>query len=295
MKFLKATKVLNLKKILKELLDSEKKNDWFENLQKNVDILENCLRNIRMKTDYFLENLKEIDRLSKENFVSSSEIIQNTLNFLNDPLYYHLSSNKQFEEKKKIDKNKMNEFEINDFLENYSYIFSVCPNKNFIFDLFYPQNIVNISFLYRGSENSFSSKIFHQRCDNNRSTLTFIRSEKGRCFGAYSLISWESNKENKFDENSFIFSFDERMKFLLNEEKKDNVLIYNEILGPNFGSDLTITDVCNVNNNSFSEIGCNYNLKIMPIKYQTNESFSILAGEHNFKVLEYEVYQIYLE
>lgn len=284
-----------LKKKNKKILENDKKSeDKLENLQKNLDKLENFLRNIRMKTDYFLEDLKKIDQIKEENFISSSEIIQNIIYFLNDPLYCNISDTAKIEERKNSDKIKMNEFEINDFMETHSSIFSICPNKNFLFDIFHPKNIVGISLLYKGSENYFSSKIFHKRCDNKKSTLTLIFSEKEKVFGGYSSIYFESNKEAKFDENSFIFSFDERMKFLLNQENKDNFYIVNESLGPYFGDDLAISDACNINKYSSSQIGCNYNLTIMPIKYQSKESFSILAGEKNFKVLEYEVYQIYL-
>ena len=77
----------------------------------------------------------------KKTFSLPSEIIQNTLNFLYDPLNY----NQNIKEKiKKVNKNKMNEFEINDFLESYSNIFSFSRNQKFLFDPFSPQNIYNI-------------------------------------------------------------------------------------------------------------------------------------------------------
>ena len=44
--------------------------------------------------------------------------------------------------------------------------------------------------IMRGSEDGFSSSIFHQKCDNKGPTLTIIQSDQGKIFGGYSMIPW---------------------------------------------------------------------------------------------------------
>jgi hypothetical protein len=65
--------------------------------------------------------------------------------------------------------------------------------------------------------------------------------------------------------------------------------------GPTFGGgcDLAIADKCNTNRSSYAHFATSYNYYG---KYQRNQqSYNALVGathEHNFRVIEYEVFQV---
>ena len=46
--------------------------------------------------------------------------------------------------------------------------------------------------LYRGSEDGFSAKIFHNKCDGKGPTLTIVQSTKRNIFGGFCSILWDS-------------------------------------------------------------------------------------------------------
>ena len=65
-----------------------------------------------------------------------------------------------------------------------------------------------MKLLFRGSEDGFKSKIFHQKCDNQGPTLTMVLTKnKKKIFGGYTDISWQLSGEEKLGKgNSFIFA-----------------------------------------------------------------------------------------
>lgn len=67
--------------------------------------------------------------------------------------------------------------------------------------------------IFRGSENEFNAKLFHQLCDDKGPTLAIIKSQKDLVFGGYSSISWK-NKGGEWDrdDDSFIFSLTKKSK-----------------------------------------------------------------------------------
>ncbi|CAG8603936.1 5444_t:CDS:2 [Dentiscutata erythropus] len=106
-------------------------------------------------------------------------------------------------------------------------------------------NLYDFILLYRGSENDFKAKEFHDSCDNKGSTLTIIKTSDQRIFGGYN----DSNTENHYIErivsrNNFLFSFDSQNDFgtskLASVNKNSWVSEYQSDYGPCFG--------CNKNN-----------------------------------------------
>ena len=62
--------------------------------------------------------------------------------------------------------------------------------------------------LLRGSENGFSSEIFHKLCDKKGKIICIVKDTYGRKFGAYTDIDFDqSNQIKKGQKNSFIFIF----------------------------------------------------------------------------------------
>ncbi|CAG8840332.1 23901_t:CDS:1, partial [Cetraspora pellucida] len=57
-------------------------------------------------------------------------------------------------------------------------------------------NLYDFILLYRGKENDFNAKKFHDSCDNKGPTLTIIKTSDQRFFGGYN----DSNTENHYIE-----------------------------------------------------------------------------------------------
>ena len=144
------------------------------------------------------------------------------------------------------------------------------------------------------SENQFKAANFHKACDKHKNTLTIIKSDLGKVFGGYTHLPWasDSNYANDETKESFIFSVTNKTKHQLFQ----NVIyaIYNNpAYGPTFGGghDFYISNDCNMNSNCYSNFGyCYKPLDTTPYGNQSAQSY--LAGAYNFKVLEYEVYEI---
>ena len=49
-----------------------------------------------------------------------------------------------------------------------------------------------IKLIYRGSEDGFTAAAFHSKCDKKGPTLAIIKSKKGKTFGGYTDIEWDS-------------------------------------------------------------------------------------------------------
>ena len=142
----------------------------------------------------------------------------------------------------------------------------------------------NLNLLYRGSENNFSSKTFHNLCDDKGPTLVLVRSSYDKLFGGYASESWHL-KGWKSAPKSFVFSLDRQKK----HSNNDGNSIYGRLnFGPEFGNDLVLTDECHINLLSHLELGKHYAYSLSEIG--SKETQSMLAGSHYFKVVEYEVF-----
>ncbi len=63
--------------------------------------------------------------------------------------------------------------------------------------------------LYRGSQDGWNYKNFHDRCDNKGPTITLfeVNGKNKRC-GGYTSVNWDCSNTFKSDCNSFLFSLD---------------------------------------------------------------------------------------
>ena len=171
-----------------------------------------------------------------------------------------------------------------DHKKHYSYLVSLL-NLNSI------EQLANtLHLLYRGSEHNFDTSKFHQVCDGKGKTLVLIRSESKSLFGGYSTVSWHSNGSGSSAQGSFLFSLDKETKHIIIRNEGNAIRGYKDY-GPTFGSglDLFLSNNCNANNNSLTNLGGTYSLP-PNIIYNTNESKSYLTGSNYFSVEEYEVF-----
>jgi hypothetical protein len=67
--------------------------------------------------------------------------------------------------------------------------------------------------LFRGSRDGWTAKIIHSKIDNQGPTITIIKTRKGKTFGGFASVSWDSSGGTfKEDNNAFLFSVDLGMK-----------------------------------------------------------------------------------
>ena len=146
------------------------------------------------------------------------------------------------------------------------------PNKKIIY-----------TQIYKATKDGGTGKDFHKFCDNKKPTLTLFESTNGYIFGGYISISWEGPLNWTYkgnDDNAFIFSVNNQMKFPIQDKSK---VIYNQRdYGPDFGNNDIYLDNSNFLNNDSQ---CNnYNqYKAPPEK---------IAGGSKFRIKELEVYLV---
>jgi hypothetical protein len=149
-----------------------------------------------------------------------------------------------------------------------------------------------ILFIFKASLHDFSAKKFHEICDNKANTIVFVKANTGKVFGGYTNCEWTSsqNKLEDTDNLSFLFSIDRNIILpLIN--LKDMTILCQANYGPTFGTgyDLYLCDECHVKENSSSFIGNSF---ISPPNLNLYEKKVFLADRENFKVDEYEVFQL---
>jgi hypothetical protein len=160
--------------------------------------------------------------------------------------------------------------------------------------IFSELKFIFMKLLYKGSDQAFSCRRFHELCDKKGPTVTIIKSRKGKLFGGFTPIPWESlngqwteDKELK----TFLFSITHSTKHKLLYANRATYHL--NLWGPYFGSghDIYITDGCDNTTENQAQLKYNYDISNLSSGDKANVA-SYLAGEPNFSVLEYEVYLI---
>ena len=152
------------------------------------------------------------------------------------------------------------------------------------------KEIKSFKLLYNAKKDGDRSKIFHEKCDGHKNTLTIIKTVKGKIFGGFTRLAWQSEKEELEDDKGFLFSYNKKEIYYRNKDIKTEIHPCSGD-GPVFGRDknkkyvdLCIKDKCLQNYDSFE-----HNIKRA---YNTSGQNYVLNGENKFKVLNYEVYEL---
>ena len=83
-----------------------------------------------------------------------------------------------------------------------------------------PKKVKNFELLYDSIKDGTNTGAFHKKCDGKKPTITFVKTKKNRRFGGYTEKCWnESPGSFVVDENSFIFSIDEKEKYPVSQTK----------------------------------------------------------------------------
>ena len=64
-----------------------------------------------------------------------------------------------------------------------------------------------MKLLYRGTRDGIKGKYFHNKCNNQGSTISLFKNDKGYIFGGYASTDWTSCNNYKSAPDSFIFTF----------------------------------------------------------------------------------------
>ena len=157
--------------------------------------------------------------------------------------------------------------------------------------------------LFRASEHNFSARKFHEMCDNKNPTVTIVQSkEYNNIFGGFTQAKWACTGNYRHNTSTFIFLLRRGenakhhqnigfrnliipMKWHNKYANGQNAVYHSRSYGPTFGGgfDLYLSDNCNLNKNSYSNLGHTFNAV---------KDNNVLAGSHNFSVEEYEVWHL---
>lgn len=142
--------------------------------------------------------------------------------------------------------------------------------------------------LYKASRDGFSAKMFHDLCDNNGATITVIKSDNGKIFGAYTDIPWTSGQyKNKVagKGNSFLWTVDPSNKVCKFKCLKPDAEVYHYADRlPVFGDGHFL----NLDGNS----GSTYPKSLAYEAPKVDDPASFIAGGKNFKTVDIEVFQL---
>ncbi|CDW86247.1 UNKNOWN [Stylonychia lemnae] len=151
--------------------------------------------------------------------------------------------------------------------------------------------------LYKATRDGFTARSFHNLCDNQGATFSFIQSQQGYVFGGQTSLSWTSPDSTQCCTDNDAFVFNLTMNTLHKQYQnfdqavnhhQDYLMAFGN--GSN-GSDIYISNDCNNNNSSYCCLGGTY-MPPQGFKEGDQQAIDYMAGSEDFKVIEIEVYQV---
>ena len=152
---------------------------------------------------------------------------------------------------------------------------------NLICDWIDREKAFKFKLLYKGTIDGDTQEIFHKRCDNKGPTISIIESIDGQIFGGYASKSWDKNKGDIPDPNSFLFNVNNKRKYSVSNNKGRVGNSYICRFGANIFYELKINDNFLLNGGN-CENGEGYNFK----KYELS------GGKSSFSIKELEIYKV---
>jgi hypothetical protein len=143
-------------------------------------------------------------------------------------------------------------------------------------------NKIILNLIYKATADSDKASAFHEKCNDARSTLVLVETNKGKRFGGFTTCTWRGDCVEKKDNEAFIFSLDKMMTYdIISGE--DAIGCYPKF-GPIFlGCQIRIYD------DAFSKGGTTYE---KGLNYNTEEDYELTGGDRIFLVKEIEVYEV---
>ena len=144
---------------------------------------------------------------------------------------------------------------------------------------------LTLNLLYKASADSDKAAAFHAKCDQAKSTIVLIETDKGKRFGGFTSCSWEGDCLEKQDESAFVFSLD-KMKTYDNIPGEEAIGCY-----PKFGP-IFLGCQIRIYNDAFTKGGSTFE---RGLNFDTEEDYELTGGDRIFKVKEIEVYEVVFE
>ena len=269
----------NMKKIINEI-NKEKSNMKLEieKYKKNSLIAkknEEETKKLKEELKIYVIKSKEIDILKTEIVNLQSQIKELMKeNEENEEKEENEEENEEISEKKEEPKENQG-----DIIHNLNELELITKNIN------RKNKKVLINLLYKASIDSDKAAVFHQKCDNAKSSIVLVETKDGKRFGGYTTCSWSGNCIEKEDDKAFIFSFD-KMKTYNNIFGENAIGCYPKF-GPVFlGCQIKIYD------DAFTKGGTTYEKEV---NYETKEDYELTGGKRTFEVKDIEVYEVVFE
>ena len=144
---------------------------------------------------------------------------------------------------------------------------------------------LTLNLLYKASADSDKAAAFHAKCDQAKSTIVLIETDKGKRFGGFTSCSWEGDCLEKQDESAFVFSLD-KMKTYDNIPGEEAIGCY-----PKFGP-IFLGCQIRIYNDAFTKGGSTFE---RGLNFDTEEDYELTGGDRIFKVKEIEAYEVVFE
>ena len=203
------------------------------------------------------------------------------------------------EEDPNIERQKRKEeekrFDIND-LKSISKIIKDIKDVDFIIkkinNVFEENDLefYNMNLIYSATEDGDACTIFHSKCDGICPILAFVKTKKGKRFGGFTTVPYQSSNsfKGKKDDQAFIFSIDKQKTYEV--DKGTNAICCYKNYGPVFYG----YEYCNIYliGNFLSVEG---NVAKKGDRYKTTENYELNGGDKKFLAVEVEVYQVILK
>ena len=269
--------------------------EQIEELNNNFTMINSELDNIRKENDIFKSNLEQQKKDLNEDMVN--KLIEE-----NNELRKSLEENEYL--KKQIEELKIKKQNINtntdentgeepprqeeEDEEEKGEIIHDMKELELITDKINKGNSnqkIIINLLYKASVDGDKAAVFHEKCDQAKSTIVLVETLNGKRFGGFTTCSWAGNCEDKNDPQAFIFSLD-KMETYDNIPGDEAIGCYPKF-GPIFlGCQIKIFD------NAFSKGGTTFEKEL---NFNTKEDYELTGGERVFQIKEIEVYEVVIE
>ena len=279
--------MISMKSQFSELNDLRKKVKELEQLRAEVEKI-NAEKNKKLKTSGIKEKkVKKIRKTKKEEKDKKSgkkEANKNTeINTrINREELKYKKSEKQLEENKEETKIMEQEEKTGQNIVKGEIVHNLEELEMLISNINISSNKMALNLIYKASADSDRAIDFHKKCDEAKSTIVLIETDKGKRFGGYTSVSWKGNCKEKIDEDAFIFSLDKMKTYDIIPGKKA-IGCY-----PKFGPVFLGCQI-KINDNAFKRGGTTFK---KGINYKTKADFELTDGDREFNVKDVEVYEV---
>ena len=279
--------MISMKSQFSELNDLRKKVKELEQLRAEVEKI-NAEKNKKLKTSGIKEKkVKKIRKSKKEEKdkkTGKKEVNKNTeINTrINREELKYKKSEKQIEENKEETKIMEKEAKTEQNIVKGEIFHNLEELEMLINNINISSNKMALNLIYKASADSDRAIDFHKKCDEAKSTIVLIETDKGKRFGGYTSVSWKGNCKEKIDEDAFIFSLDKMKTYEIIPGKKA-IGCY-----PKFGPVFLGCQI-KINDNAFKRGGTTFK---KGINYKTKADFELTDGDREFNVKDVEVYEV---